>query len=283
MSIPAIRLDYRDAWTLRIFIILYGGWCAVYLVDGFINEARRSQHRVLTALKESILFLALGADSLYALLVHTSLRSWIYMLSIGHALYCVIESAISYERMPLKILNRHRVKVLWVIMRGGILVALLRSVLNIINIACQFGKEGLSPQLRKLDVAVMIFNIIGSATFCVAEIYVWFLTKKVARLTTTATTINAMTLLANANLLEGLAGCIEIVDQYLQLQTLEVLILTTGMTALCYYGSLLGTNTMQVTNNTIASGTCQITLLSQEAHNIDVEFQKLWSPPNLRA
>ncbi|GAM87599.1 hypothetical protein ANO11243_056260 [Dothideomycetidae sp. 11243] len=252
MPAPSKTLDVRDAWTLRAFVIFYGLYCGTYLVLGISTRLRRASSK-LAALKKSFRFLGLIVASTHCLIVYSlrplmehtsgSLRSWGCMLSIGHAVFCASESIISLSRMPLAILEKKHVTAFSIAIGVALTVAMTRVILNITCIAFFFGKDidrNLSTPLRRLNIAATVSSMAGSGVFSATEVYVWFLTKRIKHVTSSPLTLRTMRLLATANLVGAVAGFMDVADQYLQLQTLEVIVLTAGMTTIVYYGILLG-------------------------------------------
>lgn len=257
-NVPELTLGMRDAWTLRAIVIVYGLYCALYLVMGLFARLKKTENisDIIGVFKKSFRFLLLGKAGLFCLLVyvlrpvmqdHTgSLRGWMCMLATGHAVYCATESIISYSRMPLQILDKKNASALKWVIRFGVVVASARTLMNIVTTAIIFGKdlETLNSRVQNLDLATTVFNMFGSFVFFCSELYVFFLTKRIAKMTRNGLTIRTMGLLASANILGSLAGFVDIADQYLQIETLEVIVLALGMTALVYYGMLLGIDTL---------------------------------------
>jgi len=165
-------------------------------------------------------------------------KAYVYMLSIGYAIYAVVETQISFSRLPKALMSNRNWIVLVSLLKLGLLVAILRVTANIIIVVKIFGSD-------KADVAelessgwntvAVAMNMFAAAYFTGTEFFVYSLTTKMSRSSSPKVAV-VLKLLAQANMFGSLAGFCDIINQYVQLQTTEAIVMAIAARPSSFYG-----------------------------------------------
>jgi len=240
--------DTPDAWFLRIGITIFGAgavWglvrgiiCKVSLEGrkGFWKAVRRHWLYILLAVLPGYILLAFGL----ALLIENytgSGKAYFYMISLGHVIYGILETQISYSRMPKALMSNIQWTVLVSLTKVGLLMAILRVTANMMMIVKIFGSN--KADIAELEVsrwntALVAINMVGAAYFTGTELFIYHLTSKMS-LSSSAKLTVIMKLLTYANMFGSFAGFWDIINQYVQIQTSEAMVMALGTRPLIFY------------------------------------------------
>jgi len=165
-------------------------------------------------------------------------KAYVYMISLGFAIYAVVETQISFSRMPKALMSNRKWIALVSLLNVGLLVAIIRVTANIIIIVKIFGsdKADISEvESSRWNTVAVAINMVGAAYFAGTELFVYDLTTRMSQSGAPRTAV-ILKLLANANMFGSLAGFWDIINQYVQLQTTEAIAMALGTTSLSFYG-----------------------------------------------
>jgi len=239
--------DTLDAWFLRIGITLYGSaaswelsrglWIRLANCKGFREAVRR--HWLYILINNLPLYIVVIFYLALAIENYTgSGKAYIYMIAILASIYTVLETQISFSRLPRALMSNRNWIVLVSLCNVGLLVAILRVMANTIIVVKIFGSD--KADIAELEssswnTAAVAMNMFASAYFAGTEFFVYYLTTNMSRSTSPKVAV-IMKLLAHANIFGSLAGLCDIITQYLQLQTTEAIVMAIAVKPLSFYG-----------------------------------------------
>jgi len=245
-------INTTDAWSIRIAVLFNASLNAYQLlksIHGKMKTAPRGGMKEV--LRQYAMMITLATMGLYCVFTFVcrplfdntwaQQRSWNCMMFIGHGLYTALETRISLSRIPEKLLNAEKWKNVQIMMWSGMLMSVLRATLSLVNTAMVWNLDDTQAsmfQRSPLNQATTIFNMVGAGFFMYTELYIYLLSKDLES-KSSKKVAQAMRLLGQANLYGSVAGAVDILSQYFQVQTIEAFVLYFGMTVFGFYAELL--------------------------------------------